>query len=59
MAKAIQRLEEQKKILENAFSNPELSGDEINAKSIELKEISDKLNLKTERWFELSMILEG
>ena len=59
LEKAIQRLEEQKKILENDFSNPELSGDEINAKSIELKEISENLNLKTERWFELSMILEG
>ena len=59
LEKDIQKLEKQKKVLENAFSNPELSGDEINAKSIELKEISDKLNLKTERWFELSMILEG
>ncbi|MEM8763909.1 MAG: ABC-F family ATP-binding cassette domain-containing protein [Bacteroidota bacterium] len=59
LEKDIQKLEEQKKILENAFSNPELSGEEINAKSIELKEISDTLNVKTERWFELSMILEG
>ncbi|MEL6305722.1 MAG: ABC-F family ATP-binding cassette domain-containing protein [Bacteroidota bacterium] len=59
LEKDIQKLEEQKKLLENAFSNPELSGDEINTKSIELKEISDTLHVKTERWFELSMILEG
>lgn len=59
LEKDIQKLEEQKEILQNKFSNPELSGDEIDQLSIELKEVSDAIEEKTERWFELSAILEG
>jgi ATP-binding cassette subfamily F protein uup len=58
LEKDIQKLEEQKEVLQNKFSNPELSGDEIDQLSIELKEVSDAIEEKTERWFELSAILE-
>nr|WP_293301680.1 ABC-F family ATP-binding cassette domain-containing protein [Allomuricauda sp.] len=59
LEKDIQKLEEQKQVLQNKFTNPDLSGDEINQLSIELKEVSDTIEEKTERWFELSAILEG
>ncbi|KAB7531264.1 ATP-binding cassette domain-containing protein [Flagellimonas olearia] len=59
LEKDIQKLEEQKEVLQNKFTNPDLSGDEINQLSIELKEVSDTIEEKTERWFELSAILEG
>ena len=59
LEKDIQKLEGQKEVLQNKFTNPDLSGDEINQLSIELKEVSDTIDKKTERWFELSAILEG
>lgn len=59
LEKDIQKLEGQKEVLQNKFTNPDLSGDEINQLSIELKEVSDSIEEKTERWFELSAILEG
>jgi ATP-binding cassette subfamily F protein uup len=59
LEKDIQKLEEQKEVLQNKFTDPNLSGDEINQLSIELKEVSDAIEEKTERWFELSAILEG
>jgi ATP-binding cassette subfamily F protein uup len=59
LEKDIQKLEEQKEVLQNKFTDPDLSGDEINQLSIELKEVSDAIEEKTERWFELSAILEG
>lgn len=59
LEKEIQKLEEQKGLLQNKFADTGLSGDEINQLSIELKEISNTLDEKTERWFELSAILEG
>ena len=36
-----------------------MSGDEINQLSIELGELEQKIESKTERWFELGSILEG
>ncbi len=59
LEKDIQKLEKQKEALQHKFSNPELSGDEIDQLSIELKEVEDTIEEKTERWFELSAILEG
>nr|WP_298790752.1 ABC-F family ATP-binding cassette domain-containing protein [uncultured Allomuricauda sp.] len=59
LEKEIQKLEEQKEALQNKFTDADLSGEEINQLSIELKEISNILEEKTERWFELSAILEG
>ncbi len=59
LEKEIQKLEGQKEALQNKFTDADLSGEEINQLSIELKEISNTLEEKTERWFELSAILEG
>jgi len=52
-------LEEKKSLLQNKFTDPKLDGDEIADLSIELKEITDTIEEKTERWFELSSIIEG
>lgn len=46
-------------VLQNKFTDPELDGDEIANLSIELKEVTDAIEKKTERWFELSSIIEG
>ncbi|WP_435622956.1 ABC-F family ATP-binding cassette domain-containing protein [Flagellimonas sp.] len=59
LEKDIQKLEEQKEKLQNEFSNTELSPEEIKELSIQLSEVTDTLEEKTERWFELSAILEG
>nr|WP_297783387.1 ABC-F family ATP-binding cassette domain-containing protein [uncultured Allomuricauda sp.] len=59
LEKDIQKLEEKKVVLQNKFTDPELDGEEIADLSIELKEVSDTIEEKTERWFELSSILEG
>ena len=59
LEKDIQKLEEKKVALQNKFTDPKLDGDEIANLSIELKEITDTIEKKTERWFELSSILEG
>ena len=50
---------ESKKIeLQAKFADTSLSGDEIAALSIELGELSDTIDTKTERWFELSSKLD-
>ena len=59
LEKDIQKLEEKKTKLQNKFTDPELDGDEIANLSIELKEVTDAIEKKTERWFELSSILES
>jgi len=59
LEKRIQQLEEQKSILQNKFTEEGLSGEAINELSIELGELENELNQKTERWFELSSIMEG
>lgn len=59
LEKDIQKLEEQKVLLQNKFADPELDGNAIDQLSIELKEVTDAIEAKTERWFELSAILEG
>jgi len=59
LEKDIQKLEEKKVELQNKFANPELNGDEIDQLSIDLKEVTERIEEKTERWFELSSILEG
>ena len=48
-----------KKALESKFNNPDLSQDEINKLSDELKGIIDTIEAKEERWFELSSKLES
>ena len=59
LEKDIQKLEEKKEALQHNFTDPDLDGDAIAKLSIELKEVTDAIEEKTERWFELSSILEG
>ncbi|WP_019670226.1 ABC-F family ATP-binding cassette domain-containing protein [Eudoraea adriatica] len=58
LEKSIHSLEKQKEELQNQFADTSLSGEEIDVLSIRLKDIIEKLEDKTERWFELSMLLE-
>ena len=58
LEKQIQKLEEQKKVLQGKFIEEGLSGDDINQLSIELGELENDLEQKTERWFELSSIAD-
>jgi len=58
LEKEIQKLEGEKKQLQLKFTDGTLSGEEINALSISLGELEEKIDLKTERWFELSSIQE-
>ncbi len=55
LEKEIAKLEQKKANQEKTFLDPELSGEEINAASIELQKIQDTIDQKTERWFELSV----
>ncbi len=54
----IERLQNRKNTIENQFLNVEITPDEIQKKSEELKEIITALEEKEERWLELSMKLE-
>ncbi len=55
----IQKLENRKTKTQNEFTNPELSGDDIAILSKKLQEINNEIEIKTERWFTLSAILES
>ncbi|RKF05159.1 ATP-binding cassette subfamily F protein uup [Tenacibaculum lutimaris] len=55
----IEKLQKKKVNLEAQFTNGEIAMDDINEKSLELQEIIESLEEKEERWFELSMKLEG
>ena len=55
----IARLEKKKIGIEAQFANNEISAEDINNKSVELQQIVADLEQKEERWFELSMKLEG
>jgi len=55
----IQNLEAKKENLQGKFADEGLSGDEISALSIELGQLADAIEKKTERWFELSAMIEG
>ena len=55
----IAKLEKEKVAKEAEFLNPDLSGDEINKRSMELQGIQDKIDEFTERWFELGAKMEG
>ncbi|WP_350287459.1 ABC-F family ATP-binding cassette domain-containing protein [uncultured Croceitalea sp.] len=59
LEKEIQKLEKEKQDLQNKFAGKGMSGDEINQLSIELGNLEQKIEIKTERWFELGSILEG
>ncbi len=58
LEKDIQNLEERKLGLQNSFAQPGLKGEEIDSLSVELREVTDAIDQKTERWFELSSRME-
>jgi len=55
----IQKLEVKKVTVQGKFADGALSGEEIDQLSIDLQEITDTIDTKTERWFELSAMVEG
>ena len=55
----INKLEKQREELQNKFASANWSVDEINQKSEELQDIINKIEEKTERWFELSLKKDG
>lgn len=59
LEKEISKLEEERDILQNKFATENWDGTEIDKQSIKLQELIDKIDSKTERWFELSAKLEG
>ncbi|WP_282049689.1 ABC-F family ATP-binding cassette domain-containing protein [Maribacter aquivivus] len=59
LEREIQKLEKKKVTLQEKFTDGTLSGDEIKDLGIELKEVTDTIESKTERWFELSALMEG
>ncbi len=58
LEKEIQKLEFKKGEIEQQFVTGDLSVDDITELSKNLKEISDGIETKTERWFELSALIE-
>ncbi|MBQ4916220.1 ABC-F family ATP-binding cassette domain-containing protein [Maribacter sp. MMG018] len=59
LEKEIQKLESKKQEIQNRFTDTSLSGEQIEALSVELGEVTDAIDTKTERWFELSAKMEG
>ncbi|MEP2689168.1 ABC-F family ATP-binding cassette domain-containing protein [Maribacter dokdonensis] len=59
LEREIQKLEKSKVALQEKFTDGSLSGDDIKNLSIELNDITDAIDSKTERWFELSALMEG
>jgi len=58
LEKQIQKLEEQRVVLQGKFTEEGLSGEDIDQLSIDLGEVENLLEQKTERWFELSSITD-
>ena len=56
--KEIKDLEKQKEAIEQLFSEGKVADDAIAGKADELQKILDKIDEKTERWFELSAKME-
>ncbi|TVZ17269.1 ABC-F family ATP-binding cassette domain-containing protein [Maribacter sp. MAR_2009_72] len=59
LEREIQKLEQRKVKVQEKFTDTSLSPVEIKDLSIELNELTDTIDQKTERWFELSAIIEG
>ncbi|MDX1364694.1 ABC-F family ATP-binding cassette domain-containing protein [Arenibacter latericius] len=55
LEKDIKKLEAKKIEIQNKFTDATLSGDKITELSIQLSEIEEEIDKKTERWFELSL----
>ncbi len=58
LEKEIKNLEKKKLEIENRFSENEIPPEEIASESMKLQEINDELEIKEDRWLELSMKLE-
>lgn len=58
LEKEIVKLEIERETLQNKFATENWDGAEINKQSIKLQELIDTLESKTERWFELSTMME-
>ncbi|ASV29033.1 ABC-F family ATP-binding cassette domain-containing protein [Maribacter cobaltidurans] len=54
LEKEIKQLENKKQDIQKKFTDTTLTGEEIEALSIELAETSNSIDQKTERWFELA-----
>ncbi|MBT8255493.1 MAG: ABC-F family ATP-binding cassette domain-containing protein [Bacteroidia bacterium] len=59
LEKEIARLEVEKEDLQNKFATENWEGEEIDEQSKRLQELLDRIETKTERWFEISMKLES
>lgn len=59
LEKEIAKLEKERETLQNKFATENWDGDEIDKQSIKLQEIIDKIDAKTERYFELMEKLEA
>lgn len=59
LEKEIKNLEGQREKIQHRFANESLEGEEIDTLSMQLKQLIDSIDRKTERWFELSSILEN
>jgi len=59
LEKEIAKLETQKEEIEHLFSTESLASEKITEHSDQLKKIIDSIEVKTERWFELSAMMEG
>ncbi|NER12191.1 ATP-binding cassette domain-containing protein [Leptobacterium flavescens] len=59
LEKEIQKLEEEKLAIESLFSTSELDNEQIGEQSEKLQQLLEKIDEKTERWFELSAKMEG
>ena len=59
LEKEIKNLEKSRDSLQNRFSTATLNPEEIKTLSIKLSEISDQIDVKTERWFVLSDIKDS
>lgn len=58
LEKEIQKLEAERDSLQNKFATENWDGQEIDKQSVKLQEIIEKIDKKTERWFELSVKME-
>ncbi|MCF6223491.1 MAG: ABC-F family ATP-binding cassette domain-containing protein [Flavobacteriaceae bacterium] len=58
LEKDIANLEKKKEAIENQFNKDEIEADKINETSIKLQQITTDLELKEERWLELSVKME-
>jgi ATP-binding cassette subfamily F protein uup len=58
LEKEIAKLETEREMLQNKFATENWDGAEIDKQSQKLQEIMDTIEVKTERWFELSAKIE-